>query len=48
MNKYNILCTKIIVMSLDVKKHHFIPREEDEEILGPEVSYLSAIVALMC
>jgi hypothetical protein len=47
MNKYNILCTKIIVMSLDVKKHHFIPREEDEEILGPEVPYLSGIAALM-
>jgi hypothetical protein len=30
-----------------VKKDHFRPREDDEEIFGPEVPYLSAIGALM-
>jgi hypothetical protein len=30
-----------------VEKDPFRPREEDEEILGPEVPYLSAIRALM-
>jgi len=37
----------MVVRSLDVKKDHFRPREDDEEILGPEVPYLSAIGALM-
>ena len=29
--------------SLDVKKDHFRPQEEDAEILGPKVPYISAI-----
>ncbi|XP_074346160.1 secreted RxLR effector protein 161-like [Apium graveolens] len=33
--------------SLDKKKDVFRPREENEEILGPEVPYLSAIGALI-
>jgi hypothetical protein len=37
----------MVVRLLDVKKDHFHPREDDEEILGPEVLYLSAIGALM-
>ncbi|MCI28508.1 hypothetical protein A2U01_0049709, partial [Trifolium medium] len=36
----------MVVRSLDVKKDPFRPREEDEELLGPEVPYLSAIGAL--
>ena len=37
------LSTSMIVRSLNVKKDHFIPREEDEEIRGPEVPFISAI-----
>ncbi|XP_073137047.1 secreted RxLR effector protein 161-like [Henckelia pumila] len=37
----------MVVRSLDVKKDIFRPRDEQEELLGPEVPYLSAIGALM-
>ena len=38
----------MVVRSLDVKKDPFRPREEEEEeILGPHVPYLSAVGALM-
>nr|KYP48430.1 Retrovirus-related Pol polyprotein from transposon TNT 1-94 [Cajanus cajan] len=37
----------MVVRSLDVNKDPFRPQEKDEEILGPEVPYLSAIGALM-
>ncbi|KAI5676244.1 hypothetical protein M9H77_07194 [Catharanthus roseus] len=37
----------MVVRSRDVNKYPFRPREEDEELLGPEVPYLSAIGALM-
>ena len=37
----------MIVSSLDIKKDPFRPKENDEELLGPEVPYLSAIGALM-
>ncbi|XP_051139134.1 secreted RxLR effector protein 161-like [Andrographis paniculata] len=37
----------MIVRSLDPNKDPFRPKEDDEEILGPEVPYLSAIGALM-
>jgi hypothetical protein len=47
MEKAHPLSTPMVVRSLDVKKDHFRPREDDEEILGPEVPYLSAIGALM-
>ena len=47
MDKAHLLCTPMIVRSLDVKKDHFRPREDNEEILGLEVPYLSAIGALM-
>jgi hypothetical protein len=47
MEKAYPLSTPMIVRSLDVKMDHFCPRKSDEEILGPEVPYLSAIGALM-
>ncbi|XP_059645982.1 secreted RxLR effector protein 161-like [Cornus florida] len=37
----------MVVRSLDIKKDHFRPQEDDEELLGPEVPYLSAISALL-
>jgi len=37
----------MVVRSLDVDKDPFRPQEKDEELLGPEVPYLSAIGALM-
>ncbi|XP_059639553.1 secreted RxLR effector protein 161-like [Cornus florida] len=37
----------MVIRSLDIKKDHFRPREDDEELLGPEVPYLSAIGALL-
>ncbi|XP_059663813.1 secreted RxLR effector protein 161-like [Cornus florida] len=37
----------MVVRSLDIKKNHFRPRKYDEELLGPEVPYLSAIGALL-
>ena len=37
----------MIVLSLDVKKDHFRPRDDKEEILCPKVLYLSVIGALM-
>jgi hypothetical protein len=47
MEKAHPLNTPMVVRSLDVKKDHFLPREDDEKILGPEVPYLSAIGALI-
>jgi len=47
MEKAHPLSTSMIVRSLDVKKDHFCPREDDDEILGLEVPYLSAIGTLM-
>ena len=37
----------MIVRSLDVKNDPFRPQEDNEETLGLEIPYLSAIVALM-
>ena len=47
MDKAHPLSSPMVVRSLDVHNDPFRPREEDEEILGPEVPYLSAIGALM-
>ncbi|XP_062080883.1 secreted RxLR effector protein 161-like [Humulus lupulus] len=47
MDKSHPLSSPMVVRSLEVKKDPFRPREEHEELLGPEVSYLSAIGALM-
>ncbi|KAL6314459.1 hypothetical protein AAG906_025944 [Vitis piasezkii] len=37
----------MVVRSLEVNKDPFRPKEENEELFGPEVPYLSAIGALM-
>lgn len=47
MEKAHPLSTPMIVRSLEVDKDPFRPCENDEEVLGPEVPYLSAIGALM-
>ena len=47
MDKAHPLSSPMVVRSLDVKKDPFRPCEKDEELLGPEVPYLSAIGALM-
>ena len=39
--------TPMVVRSLDMNKDQFRPRDENEELLGPEVPYPSAIGALM-
>jgi hypothetical protein len=39
--------TPMVVQSLDMNKDQFRPKDEDEELLGPEVPYLSDIGALM-
>ena len=47
MDKAHPLSSPMIVRLLDVKKDPFRPCENYEELLGPEVPYLSAIGALM-
>ena len=47
MDKAHPLSSLMVVRSLDVKKDQFRPCEKGEELLGPEVPYLSAIGALM-
>ena len=47
MNKSHPLSFPIVVRSLEVTKDPFRLREENEELLGLEVPYLSAIGALM-
>ena len=47
MDKAHPLSTPMVVRSLDVSKDPFRPREENKELLGPKVPYLSAIGALM-
>ncbi|XP_074322872.1 secreted RxLR effector protein 161-like [Apium graveolens] len=47
MNKAYPVSTLVIVRSLEKKKDPFRPREKGEELLGPEVTYFSAIGALM-
>jgi hypothetical protein len=39
--------TLMVVRSLDVGKDPFRPRDDGEDMLGPEVPYLYAIRALM-
>ena len=39
--------TPMVVRSLDAEKDPFRPRDDGEEVLGPEVPYLSAVGALM-
>ena len=47
MDKSHPLSSPMVVRSLEVTKDPFRPKEENEELLGPEVPYLSTIVALM-
>ncbi len=47
MDKAHPLSIPIVVRSLDVNKDPFRPQEDNEEILGPEVTNLSAIGALI-
>ena len=47
MDKSHPLGSPMIVRSLEVTKDPFRLKEENEELLGPEVPYLSAIGALM-
>ena len=47
MDKSHPLSTPMVVRSLDVNKDTFSPKEKDEELLSPEVPYLSVIGALM-
>ena len=47
MDKSHLLNSTMVVHSLKLNKNPFHPKEENEELLGLEVSYLSAIGALM-
>ena len=47
MDKSHPLSSPMVVRSLEVTKDPFRPKEKNEELLGPEVPYLSAIAALM-
>lgn len=47
MNKAIRLSTPMVVRLLNVENDIFLRHEENEEILGPEVSYLSTIRVLM-
>ena len=47
MDKAHPLSTPMVGRLLDVKKDLFLPQEDNEETLGPEVPYLSAICAMM-
>jgi len=52
LNKFNLdkchpLSTPMVVRSLNVLKDPFRPKDENEEVLGPEVPYLNAIGALL-
>ncbi|KAD5508315.1 hypothetical protein E3N88_16018 [Mikania micrantha] len=47
MDKANLLSTPMVVRSLNVENDPFRPCEDNEEVLGPEIPYLSAIGALM-
>ena len=47
MDKSHPLSSPMVVRSLEVTKDLFRPKEENEELLGSEVPYLSAISSLM-
>ena len=47
MNEAHPLTFPMVARSLDVQKDTFHPCEKGEELLGPEVPYLSAIDAIM-
>ena len=37
----------MVIRTIDMEKVPFRPRDDDEEVLGPQVPYLSVIGALM-
>ena len=47
MDKTHSLSSPMVVKSHDVKNDSFRPCEKDEELLGPEVPYFSAIGTLL-
>jgi len=47
MDKSHLLCTLIVVRLLDVINALLKSQENDEDLLGSEVPYLSIIKALM-
>ena len=47
MDKAHPLSSLMVVRSLDMKNDPFFPYEKGEELLGPEVPYLSAICVRM-
>ena len=47
MDKSHPFSSPMVVRSLEVTKDPFRPKEENEELIGPEIPYLSAIGALM-
>ena len=47
MDKSYLLSSPMVVRSLKVTKDPFRPKEENEELHGPKVPYLTAIGALM-
>jgi len=47
MDKTNYLSTPIVNRSLNVEKDPFRPCEDDEDLLGPEIPYMSVIGGLM-
>ena len=47
MDKSHSVNSLMVVRSLEVNKDPFRPKEENEELFGPDVPYLNAIGALM-
>ena len=47
MDKSHHLSSPMVVRSLEVTEDRFRLKEENEELLGPEVPYLSAIGVLI-
>ena len=47
MDKAHPASTPMIGRSLDARKDPFRPKEDDEEVLGAEIPYLSTIGALL-
>ncbi|XP_074337374.1 secreted RxLR effector protein 161-like [Apium graveolens] len=47
MDKSHPLTTPMVVRSLELDKDPFRPREDDEEVLGPEIPYLGTIGAFI-
>ena len=43
MDNSYMLCTPMVLRSLDVNKDSFKSKEEDKEFLGPEVPYISTM-----